>query len=263
MRPIKPRNLSGKGGRVNARAPIHDWPHDGEETRQMISIVIPTLNEASSIADLLDVLSPVRALGGELIVVDGGSRDDTRDLARQRADQVLIGSRGRAAQMNAGAAAASGDVLVFLHADTQPPIETLMRLTEILERSGRSWGRFDVRIDGRHPLLPLVAGSMNWRSRLTGIATGDQTIFVDRRVFEQVGGYPEIALMEDIALSRRLKCTGRPLCLSDRVVTSGRRWESRGVIRTILLMWSLRLAYRLGVQPGRLARIYGYSSQRE
>jgi rSAM/selenodomain-associated transferase 2 len=226
-----------------------------------ISVIIPTLNEAKGIVSLLATLAPVRAAGGEILVVDGDSPDGTAGIAAPRADRVLIAPRGRATQMNAGAAAARGDLLVFLHADTRAPIETLLRLPDLLERSGRSWGRFDVRIEGRHPLLPLVAWSMSQRSRLTGIATGDQTIFAARALFERVGGYPEIALMEDIALSRRLKRIGPALCVPNPVVTSGRRWESDGVVRTILLMWSLRLAYALGVHPDRLSRIYGHRSR--
>ncbi|MFB1489800.1 MULTISPECIES: TIGR04283 family arsenosugar biosynthesis glycosyltransferase [unclassified Thiocapsa] len=227
----------------------------------LISVIIPTLNEARGIVALLNETAPVRTAGGEILVVDGDSPDGTAGIAVPYADRVLSAPRGRAAQMNAGAAAARGDLLVFLHADTRAPIETLLRLPDLLARSGRSWGRFDVRIEGRHPLLPLIAWSMSQRSRLTGIATGDQAIFVDRALFERVGGYPKIALMEDITLSRRLKRHGQPLCVRDRVVTSGRRWESKGVVRTILLMWSLRLAYTLGVHPDRLSRIYGHRSR--
>lgn len=230
------------------------------ETRQRISIIIPTLDEASGIVALLQSLEPVRAGGGDILVVDGGSRDATRDLARPFADRVLTAPRGRAAQMNAGAAAAQGDVLVFLHADTRAPAETLIRLPALLATSGRCWGRFDVLIDGRHPLLPVVAWAMNQRSRLTGIATGDQTLFIDAATFARIGGFPRIALMEDIALSKRLKREGPPLCLRDRVITSGRRWESRGVLRTILHMWTLRLAYAFGSSPQRLAQRYGYRS---
>jgi rSAM/selenodomain-associated transferase 2 len=169
----------------------------------------------------------------------------------------VISQRGRALQMNAGAAEARSALLVFLHADTEPPLDALNRLPALLEASGCSWGRFDVRIAGRHPLLRVVAWTMNLRSRLTGIATGDQTIFVRRTLFDQVGGYPEIALMEDVALSARLRHVGRPLCLREQVVTSGRRWERHGVIRTILLMWTLRLAFACGANPTWLAGLYG------
>ena len=222
----------------------------------LISVIIPTLDEAEGISDLLTGLAPMRAAGGELILVDGGSRDGTPDLARPQVDRLLVGARGRAAQMNLGARHARGAILVFLHADTQAPSAALLDLPKRLAESGRDWGRFDVRIAGRHPVLPVIAWSMNLRSRLTGIATGDQTLFVTRERFERVGGYPPIALMEAIALSRRLKRSGRPLCLRERVLTSGRRWERRGVARTILLMWWLRLAYALGVPPERLARWY-------
>jgi rSAM/selenodomain-associated transferase 2 len=222
-----------------------------------LSIVIPVLNEAASIAATLEALGALRARSIEIIVVDGGSADDTVALATPLADQVLTAARGRAIQMNAGAKAAHGDVLLFLHADTRlpPHADTLIR--EGLAQSGRAWGRFDVSIDGRHPLLCVVAAFMNARSRLTGIATGDQAMFVTREAFAAAGRYPGIALMEDIELTRRLKRISRPLCLRARVTTSGRRWEQRGVLRTVVLMWRLRLAYFLGAKPEDLARRYG------
>jgi rSAM/selenodomain-associated transferase 2 len=223
-----------------------------------LSIIVPALNEAEGITEALSALEPLRARGAEVIVVDGGSEDSTADLARPLCDRVLIAPRGRAAQMNAGAATARGDVLLFLHADTRLPLDADRLVLTGLAARARVWGRFDVRIAGRHPLLPLAARLMNLRSRLTGIATGDQALFVDRQAFVAVGEFPNIPLMEDIALSRRLKRRGRPLCLSAPVVTSGRRWETDGVFYTILLMWRLRLAYFLGADPAQLARIYGY-----
>src|SRR5262245_11893702 len=190
-----------------------------------LSIIIPVLDEGEGIADALDALAKLRALGAGVIVVDGGSRDATIQRARARADRVISAPRGRARQMNAGAAKATGDVLLFLHADTRLPPDADLLLVQGLDRSGRAWGRFDISIDGRSPLLRMVAWFMGIRSRLTGIATGDQAIFVRRDAFQAAGGFAEIPLMEDIALSKRLKRVSRPVCLSERVVTSGRRWD--------------------------------------
>jgi rSAM/selenodomain-associated transferase 2 len=225
-----------------------------------LSIIMPVLDEGERIADALDALAELRALGVEVIVVDGGSQDATVQRARLRADRVLTAPCGRAVQMNAGAAEASGDVLLFLHADTRLPAEAERLVLDGLARSGHDWGRFDVTIEGRPTMLRLVALMMNLRSGITAIATGDQAIFVKRDVFRAVGGYPDIPLMEDIALSKRLKRTGRPLCIRSHVITSGRRWETHGVWRTILLMWRLRLAYFLGADPARLAKRYRYGS---
>ena len=223
-----------------------------------LSIVVPTLDEAAGIAATLQALGSLRARGAEVIVVDGGSRDRTAEIARPLCDRLLTARRGRAAQMNAGAGAAQGEVLLFLHADTRLPDDADRLVLAGLAASGRAWGRFDVRIDGTHPLLPLVAALMNLRSRASGIATSDQAIFVARTAFAAVGGYPDIALMEDIVLSRRLKRLTRPLCLRSRALTSGRRWEKHGVMRTILTMWRLRLAFWLGAKPDTLAARYGY-----
>ncbi|HEX5846337.1 MAG TPA: TIGR04283 family arsenosugar biosynthesis glycosyltransferase [Rhodoplanes sp.] len=225
-----------------------------------LSIIIPVLDEEAEIAHVLAALAPLRSRGVETIVVDGGSRDRTVALAAPLADRVITAPRGRAVQMNTGAVAATGDVLLFLHADTRLPAEADRLVLDGLARSGRQWGRFDVRISGRHPLLRVVAALMNIRSRLTGIATGDQAMFVRRDLFERVGGFPAIPLMEDVAFSRAAKRVGEPLCLSPRAITSGRRWEQRGVMRTILLMWRLRLAYSLGAAPARLAHLYGYAA---
>jgi len=223
-----------------------------------LSIIMPVLDEGEGIAPTLDALGDMRALGAEVIVVDGGSRDATIQRARLRTDRVLSAPRGRALQMNAGAAKATGDVLLFLHADTRLPRHADLVVLTGLERSGRAWGRFNVKIEGRSPLLLLVGWLMNLRSRLTGIATGDQAIFVRRDTFQAIGGFAEIPLMEDVALCKRLKGVSRPLCLSERVVTSGRRWEKNGVLNTIVLMWRLRLAYFFGANPNELARQYGH-----
>jgi rSAM/selenodomain-associated transferase 2 len=221
-----------------------------------LSIIVPVLDEAATIEAALNALAPLRTRGAEVIVVDGGSADQTAALARPLADAVIVSARGRAAQMNAGAVVAHGDVLLFLHADTRLPPDADRLVLDGLRQSGRAWGRFDVAIDGSHPMLPLVAAAMNARSRLTGITTGDQAMFVKRDAFNAISGFPDIALMEDIELSRRLKRVSRPLALRARVTTSARRWESRGVARTILLMWRLRLAYFFGAKPETLARRY-------
>lgn len=206
----------------------------------------------------LGALAPLRRRGHEVIVVDGGSGDGTPEVARNAADQVLAAPRGRASQMNAGARAASGEVFLFLHADTLLPAGADRAIEAGLAANGRNreWGRFDVRIDGASALLPVVAWLMNLRSRITGIATGDQAMFVRREAFARVGGFPPLALMEDIALSAKLKRVSPPLCLREIVTTSGRRWDRHGVLRTILLMGWLRLQFFLGAAPSRLARSY-------
>ncbi len=219
-----------------------------------LSIILPTLNEASGIAATLTALQPLRAAGHELIVVDGGSIDATALLASVDADQVINSARGRARQMNAGAAAASGDGLLFLHADTRLPAQADRLILDALQN--RFWGRFDVEISGRAAMLRVVAGMMNRRSRLTGIATGDQAMFMTRAAFDAAGEFPEQPLMEDIELSKRLKKLGPPACLRQQVVTSGRRWERYGVWRTILLMWRLRFDYWRGVPVEQLAARY-------
>ena len=220
-----------------------------------LSIVMPVLDEADGIQATLAALAPLRARGAELIVVDGGSSDATLALAAPLADVLLAAPQGRARQMNAGAARAQGDALLFLHADAVLPPGADALIQQALA-GGAVWGRFDVRISGRPRLLRLVAWLMNLRSRCTGIATGDQAMFVQRELFLRVGGFPDQPLMEDIALSRRLRAVARPACLRPRATTSGRRWESRGVWRTIFLMWRLRWRYWRGEPAETLARAY-------
>lgn len=220
------------------------------------SIIIPTLDEGDIIAAALMPLQELRRAGHEVVLADGGSRDGTVALATPFVDRIVTAPRGRARQMNAGAAAASGNWLLFLHADTSLPAEADRIVAEALSRTPRHWGRYDVRLTGAHPLLRVIETMMNLRSRATGIATGDQAIFVKRDLFEHVGGFPDQALMEDIALSRRLKQYDAPLCLRARVSTSSRRWEQDGILRTMLLMWRLRLAYFLGADPRHLVRRY-------
>lgn len=220
-----------------------------------LSVIVPALNEAGHIRQTLSDLAPVREEGHEVIVVDGGSTDATVSEAGDLADKVIEASRGRASQMNAGAGAARGDLLWFLHADTRVPPQAIGALVDAAAK-GAPWGRFDVRLSGSQWLLRIVERSMNWRSCITGIATGDQGIFVTRAAFEQVGRYPDIPLMEDIALSKALKRIARPACVGVRLVTSSRRWEEKGVLRTVALMWRLRLAYATGASPAQLVRRY-------
>ncbi len=223
-----------------------------------LSIVMPVLNEAAGLPATLQALGALRQRGAELIVVDGGSSDGTPALAAAAADRVLAGPEvpcGRARQMNAGAALARGGTILFLHADTLLPPDADALIAQALAQGAR-WGRFDVRISGGAALFPVIAALMNLRSRLTGIATGDQAIFIERTLFTTLGGYAEQPLMEDIELSRRLRAVAPPACLRARVQTSGRRWLQRGVWRTVLLMWRLRWRYWRGESPESLARAY-------
>jgi rSAM/selenodomain-associated transferase 2 len=221
-----------------------------------ISVIIPALNEAAGLPHTLAVLQGLRHRGHEVILVDGGSRDATVDVSRPLVDTLLQTAPGRAVQMRAGAQAANGSVFWFLHADTRAPEHADRLIAAALQDGSTRWGRFDVQLSERRVSLRLVAALMNTRSRLSGIATGDQGIFVQRTLYEAAGGFPPLPLMEDIALSRTLRRHGRPAALRQRLRSSARRWEKHGVIRTILLMWSLRLAYFAGVTPDRLARYY-------
>ena len=219
-----------------------------------LSIIIPTLDEAEAVVALLQQLQSLRARGHEVILADGGSKDDTVALAEPLADRVLVTAAGRARQMNAGAAVANGRMLWFVHADSRIP----ERADEyILQSADPVWGRFNVHLSGDRMLLRVVERLMNLRSRITGIATGDQGIFVSRALFERIGGYADLPLMEDIDLSKRLKHEQTPVCLHNTLTTSSRRWEQKGIVRTILLMWTLRLAWFLGVPAARLATRYG------
>jgi rSAM/selenodomain-associated transferase 2 len=224
-----------------------------------LSIVIPTLNEAATIEVRLAALKPLRHEGIQIIIADGGSSDSTVARATAWVDLLIDAPRGRAAQMNAGARHAIAPALLFLHADTALPDAAISLIEHALQQA--AWGRFDIYLSGTHPMLRVIAAMMNWRSRLTGIATGDQAIFVRRSVFEQLNGFAPIALMEDIELCRRIKKISAPACLRQRVISSGRRWQQHGVWRTIWLMWRLRLAYFLGAGPHDLAVRYGYLPQ--
>lgn len=222
-----------------------------------VAVILPVLNEAGTLPTLLEHLR--QQMPDEIIVVDGGSTDAPRDVAQAEIDPLsvrwLVSARGRARQMNAGAAAAHSDILLFLHADTHLPSDAIGSVRAVI-RAGNVWGRFDVRLDNPRFVYRVIEWFMNQRSAITGIATGDQAIFVRRDVFEALGGYPAIALMEDIALSVRLRRIKTPARLRTAVTTSVRRWERNGVTRMVLRMWWLRLCYWLGVSPERLARWY-------
>lgn len=221
-----------------------------------LSIIVPVLNEARVLPGLLEHLLPLVRHGCEVIIADGGSEDGSANIAEYAGFTVVRAFRGRARQMNAGAARAIGTVLLFLHADTQLPDGAGVLVVQALSGSAHRWGRFDVCISGRPFMLRVVGHMMNLRSRWSGIATGDQAMFVTRIAFEAVGGFPDQPLMEDIELSKRLCAFSRPACIARCVTTSGRRWERRGVWRTIFLMWRLRWDYWRGVPVQRLAKIY-------
>lgn len=230
--------------------------YDDESDRPRISIIIPVRDEYDALCRHLPWLQPLRGEGNEIILVDGGSRDGGPRAVIELVDQSLKSAPGRACQMNAGAEAARGAFLLFLHIDTLLPENACELIQEALREPDRPWGRFDVRLSGSRPAFRRIATWMNRRSRWTGVATGDQALFMTREVFQRVGGYPDIPLMEDVALSKRLRKQARPVCLDTPVITSSRRWERNGVLRTVLLMWWLRLLFALGVNPRRLHHLY-------
>lgn len=221
-----------------------------------VSIIIPVLNEASVLADNLQKLQRLRAQGHEVIVVDGGSTDGSKIIAEPLVDSFLLSNSGRAVQMNKGAKAANGEIFLFLHVDTNLPDDGVDAVIQSIKSDKNIWGRFDVRLSGERRFFRVIESMMNWRSRLTGIATGDQALFMTRELFHHLQGFTNIPLMEDVEICRRLKKVCAPICLSQRVTTSSRRWELGGVTKTIWLMWRLRLAYWLGADPATLARQY-------
>jgi rSAM/selenodomain-associated transferase 2 len=222
----------------------------------MLSVIVPVLNEALALPTLLERLLPLRRHGCEVLFVDGGSTDDSVAIIECAGFPVVNSPRGRARQMNEGAARANGQILLFLHADTELPIGAVDCVNQALSSGFHRWGRFDVCINGRHRMLRIVGHMMNLRSRWTGIATGDQAMFVTRADFDAVGRFPDQPLMEDIELSKRLRSLSRPACIDRCVTTSGRRWETRGVWNTIFLMWRLRWDYWRGIPVELLARAY-------
>ncbi len=220
-----------------------------------VSVIVPVLDEADQVPETLRPLQSMRGRGVEIIVVDGGSSDGSREIAAPLADRMLQAGRGRAHQMNAGARVARGEIFLFLHADTRLPPAALLELGH-LSAGPRLWGRMPLRLSGAHPLFRVIERGIRIRARLTGVVTGDQGLFVSRTCFAAVGGFPEIPLMEDVALSKRLRRLARPRVLRSVLTTSSRRWEQRGILPTMLLMWRLRLAYFLGADPARMARVY-------
>lgn len=219
-----------------------------------LSIVIPVINEGKNLPDLFQRLRQLNT--GEVIFVDGGSSDNTKVLILQTEFVLLESAPGRGQQMNAGAAHARGEIVIFLHADTLLPASAPQLIIDSLQTINQGWGRFDVIIDGPGPVYRAIAFLMNWRSRITGIVTGDQVMFVHRNLFEAIGGFANIPLMEDVEISTRLNKQCPPVCLTQKVVTSGRRWRKKGVLKTITLMWWLRFAFWVGIRPERLARWY-------
>lgn len=221
-----------------------------------ISIVIPVLNEARSLQAHLPLLQAAREAGHEVILVDGGSTDEGPALAAPLVDKLVRSPAGRALQMNAGAAQASGDLLLFLHVDTRLPEGAIAVLQQAFVQPTVQWGRFDVQLSGMHPAFRVIEFMINLRSRVSGVATGDQALFLRAGLFHAIGGFPAIPLMEDVAITKTLRRQSRPLCLRERVTTSSRRWEHHGIVRTVLLMWWLRLLYVLGVSPATLRAMY-------
>lgn len=223
----------------------------------MLSIIIPVLNEEKTIGSVIEnVKSSISGDNYEIIVVDGGSNDNTVSIAKSSCDQLITSSAGRGVQLNYGARASQGDTLLFVHADTILPVEFDKMITNAISTSGKSWGRFDIKLSGKKYIFRIVESLVNLRSRITSISTGDQCLFMTRALFENVNGYKDIPLMEDIDISKRLKKISIPVCLPHKVITSSRRWEEKGIIRTILLMWWLRFMFFAGVSPDNLKRLY-------
>lgn len=222
-----------------------------------ISIIVPVLNEEKNLPDVLRQLQSFRHAGHEVIIVDGGSADNSLMLAHEAdaADAIIISRAGRALQMNSGASIASGDVFLFLHADTVLP-DDAAQVISALDYRGNFWGHFDIRLSSNKKIFRLIEWFINSRSRLTSIATGDQAIFIERYLFNSTGGFPEIALMEDVAISQLLKKSSKPVCLQQKVITSSRRWQQKGIVATILLMWKLRFYYFIGISPEKLRQLY-------
>ena len=221
-----------------------------------LSIILPVLNEAALIGAALQALQAIRQRGAELVVVDGGSSDDTVQLATALADRVVVAGAGRAQQMNRGAELASGEMLLFLHLDSELPEGAMEFIEQLCGSIANHWGWFDVRLSHPGFAYRVIARFMNLRARLSRVCTGDQALFLSRPLFKQVGGFPELPLMEDVAMSKRLRQLSTPVVCKQPIIASTRRWEERGMLRTVLLMWKLRLLYFFGVSPERLVTLY-------
>jgi len=221
-----------------------------------ISIIIPVLDAAPVLAEALASLQELRARGNEVIVVDGGSRDNSLAVARKAADRVVMSGASRALQWNTGADYARHEVLLFLNVDSRLPPQADMLVAEALQPQAARWGRFDLRLDSPRPVYRLVERVINMRSHVSGIATGEQALFVEREYFERVGCFDRIAHMEDVAFSRKLLHFARPQRITTPVLASAGRWERDGVLRTALLLGRLRLAFALGADPDRLAVLH-------
>ena len=224
-----------------------------ERAEPRVSVVIPALNDAPHLARLLADLRTGPQL--ELVVVDGGSDDDTFAVAEAQADVAVRARRGRAEQLRVGVAKAKHPWLWLLHADTRTPPPLASAFAAHLPASP-GWGWCDVRLDGGGWPLRVIETAMNWRSALTSVTTGDQGIFAHRSLLAAVGGIPRQSLMEDVELCRRLRRLAAPRRFRQAITTSSRRWERDGVARTVVLMWALRLRYFLGADPEALAKRY-------
>jgi len=220
--------------------------------RPSLSVIIPALNEVENIGETIESVGG--AVDVEVIVVDGGSSDGTREAARSRGARVISSARGRGAQMNGGARVARGEVLLFLHADTRLPPGFDRYARETLARAGVAAGAFRLHIMGDLTGLSFLEKTANLRSRFLQFPYGDQAIFLKRDLFGQMGGFPDIPIMEDFELVRRLHRRGRVVTVPVAVATSARRWERLGVVRATLINYAIVLLYYLGVSPSRLTR---------
>ena len=221
-----------------------------------LSIIVPVLNEAQFLSRQHNLFKSLLREGHEIIIVDGGSEDKSVLIARSVDCETFITKASRGYQLHFGAMKSKNDTLLFMHADTLLPESATALISNVLTRSKKHWGRFDVSFNNSNLIFSIIAWFMNKRSCLTGVVTGDHAIFVNRDIYIRSGGFEDIPIMEDIEISKRLKKFSMPICLHDKVITSSRKWEAQGIIRTILKMWILRLLYFCGIPPRKLERLY-------